>query len=162
MIFKIILTGLLSLGLLTGCNSQKQNDMNEPKNIITLIKKMEGYEHLSITLPKKPNENELHLEMTPGKWHKVDCNSYGLLGNIEEKKDQETDISYYLYDTDGNMRSTMMACPDMTLTNKFVVGESKTINYTSNAPIIIFYPKGYEIKLKVKNQQNKEVPTKLP
>ncbi|MDY3362735.1 ecotin family protein [Riemerella anatipestifer] len=162
MIFKAMLTGVISIGLLVGCNSQKQNNMNEPKNISTLTKKMEGYEHLSITLPKKSNEKELFLEMTPGKWHKVDCNSYGLLGKIEQKKDQETNISYYLYDTDGNMRSTMMACPDMKLINKFVVGESKTINYTSNTPIIIFYPKGYEIKLKVKNQQNEEVPTKLP
>ncbi len=102
-----------------------------------------------ITLPAKDNEQEDKVEIFVTKTMKVDCNHHTLQGLLAEKDLQGWGYTYYVFQTNGDVTSTMMACPDKTLTKKEVASQSLLLNYNSKLPVVIYTPKGYKAAYKV-------------
>lgn len=78
----------------------------------------------------------------------VDCNNQKLMGTIVEKDVKGFGYTYYVFESNGQAISTLMFCPDPK-TEKFVSGETKLIDYNSKLPVVVFVPKGMELKSKI-------------
>lgn len=101
-----------------------------------------------IFLSKKANESLFKVEIIPGKVMSVDCNVHTLMGQLEEKDLQGWGYTYYEFTTNGQVISTKMAC-NKPNTNKFVSGKTVLVRYNSKLPIVVYAPKGYEVKYKI-------------
>jgi ecotin len=147
---KTMLT-LLSVAVLlsftTSMNAQdKKNDIE--KALAPFPKAGEGMVRHVIEMKKKSDESLYKVEIIPGKVMSVDCNHHSLMGKLEEKDLQGWGYTYYEFTSDGQTRSTMMAC-NKPNENKFVSGQTLIVRYNSKLPIVIYVPKGYEVKYRI-------------
>ncbi|GAB6124027.1 serine protease inhibitor ecotin [Dysgonomonas termitidis] len=147
---KTMLT-LLSVAVLlsftTSMNAQdKKNDIE--KALAPFPKAGEGMVRHVIEMKKKSDESLYKVEIIPGKVMSVDCNHHSLMGKLEEKDLQGWGYTYYEFTSDGQTRSTMMAC-NKPNENKFVSGQTLIVRYNSKLPIVIYAPKGYEVKYRI-------------
>lgn len=108
----------------------------------------EGMTRHVIDLKKKSDESKWMIEIIPGKVMSVDCNVHRLMGNIEEKTVEGWGYTYYEFVTNGLTTSTMMGCPGVNV-DKFISGETKMLRYNSKLPIVIYTPKGYNVKYRI-------------
>ncbi|NDV64282.1 serine protease inhibitor ecotin [Bacteroides sp. 224] len=108
----------------------------------------EGMVRYVIFLKEKANEENFKVEIVPGKVMNVDCNHHTLMGKIEAKDVQGWGYTYYEFTSNGQTRSTMMAC-NKPKEDRFISGESKLIRYNSKLPIVLYAPAGYELKYKI-------------
>lgn len=101
-----------------------------------------------IQVKKQKDESAFKVEIMPGKNMLVDCNNHLLMGKLEEKDLQGWGYNYYVFTSNGQTRSTMMACnqPDKI---KFVQAQTLTVRYNSRLPIVVYAPAGYEIKYRI-------------
>lgn len=91
------------------------------------------------------------IQLIPGITKKVDCNhhwiktnGFGRAGTIEFP------YEYYIYDSDGEVFSTRMACPDNTLTEKFIHDRTPyTFPYNPDEPIVFFIPAKLELRYRI-------------
>ncbi len=147
--------------VLLSCSSskytQQDNSKNQPINMLKQKSmdtdmfpeaKKEETQHI-ITLPTLENEQAFKVEVFVTKTMKVDCNHHSLQGALAEKDLSGWGYNYYIFKTNGEVISTMMACPDNTLTQKNVASQSQLLNYNSKLPIVIYTPKGYKVKYKL-------------
>ncbi|PIE61577.1 MAG: hypothetical protein CSA29_02580 [Desulfobacterales bacterium] len=102
-----------------------------------------------IALPAIDNEHEYKVEVFVTKTMAVDCNHHLLAGRLLEKTVSGWGYHYYIFQTNGQVMSTMMACPDSGLVSKDVPSQSQLLTYTSKLPIIVYTPKGYQVKYKL-------------
>ncbi|MND67751.1 Ecotin precursor [compost metagenome] len=104
-----------------------------------------------ITLPTQAEENDYKVEILAGKQLEVDCNRQHLGGTLEEKTLQGWGYSYYRLEAVNGPASTLMACPDGKKTKTFVpvVGEGFMLRYNSKLPIVVYAPKGVEVKYRI-------------
>lgn len=90
------------------------------------------------------------IEFYIGKYAEVDmCNTFGLIGELQEKELSGYGYNYFRFDTDGNVMGTLMGCSDRSMQTKFVKSRSLTMDYNSNMPIVVYTPKGYEVRYKI-------------
>lgn len=139
-------------------NSQNitQNDNNSIKNPNEMYEKdkeafpksLEGYKRFVIDLESKNNEDQLELELIAGLNKEVDCNTHMLMGDFEMRVVEGFGFDYYVFNSDGETASTLMACPDDSKTTQFV-SKSKKIRYNSKLPVVIFAPENYEVKYNI-------------
>lgn len=119
----------------------------------------EGMVRHVIDLPKKSDESMYKVEIVPGKTMSVDCNNHRLSGTLTEKDLEGWGYNYYEFSSDGKTISTMKACNQPNKI-KFVSGQTLTVRYNSKLPIVIYAPKGFDIKYRIwkagKNQNTKE------
>lgn len=108
----------------------------------------DGMVRYSIILPQKKNESAYKVELIPGKTMSVDCNNHRLMGTISEEDLKGWGYTYYLFTSDGQAASTMMMCNEPK-TMKFVSGQTITIDYNSKLPVVIYLPKGFEVKYRI-------------
>jgi ecotin len=108
----------------------------------------EGMVRYVIELKKQSDESLYKVEIIPGKVMNVDCNHHSLMGKLEEKDLQGWGYNYYEFTSDGQTRSTMMAC-NKPKEDRFVSGETQIIRYNSKLPIVIYAPQGYEVKYRI-------------
>lgn len=109
-----------------------------------------GMEKHVLFLPEYENElDNFKLELIAGKTMSVDCNIHTLSGRISAKNLTGWGYTYYVFETNGNVRSTMRACPDNIKEDRFVSGPSVLVRYNSKLPVVIYAPKGYDIKYSV-------------
>ena len=101
-----------------------------------------------IQLDEKQDESTYKVELIPGKTMLVDCNRHRLAGKIEEKNLDGWGYSYYEFSTNGRVASTMMFCHNPK-EEKFVTSESIIVRYNSKLPIVIYAPKGYDVKYRI-------------
>lgn len=114
-----------------------------------------GFKKLIIEVPYSNNDSNKKIDFYVGKWMEVDaCNTFSLIGSYEEKDLQGWGYNYYVFQTKGDVRSTMMACPDATLRNLFVSAAPQTVNYNGRMPIVIYVPDGYEVQFKIFKAEN--------
>ena len=102
-------------------------------------------EHYEITLPEQENENNLIVELIPGKTMKTDCNDHFFNGEFLENKQT---FSHYEF-KEGMLISTQMNCRDKEEYVKFVKGPTKMVYYYSNSPIKITVPKDFEVRYRI-------------
>lgn len=108
----------------------------------------DGYQKHVIHLPIGNYENNLKIELLPGKVQEVDCNSQSYAGKIEEKTLEGWGYNYYeLNDVSGPV-STMMACTDDSKSLQFVPVHSNgsLLQYNSRLPVIVYLPAGFELR----------------
>lgn len=108
-----------------------------------------GYVRNVITLPKRTNEELYKVELYAGVFKEVDCNSYSMMGVIEEKVLDGYGYTYYNVKTEEKLVGTMRGCLDGVKTTKFIPALPVIIRYNSNAPIVIYAPKDVQIRYKV-------------
>lgn len=110
----------------------------------------EGYKKMIIEVPYSNLDADKKIEFYVGKWMDVDgCNSFGLMGTYEQKELQGWGYNYWTFETKGDVRSTMMACPDSPNRNLFVSAEPQMVDYNGRMPIIIYVPDGYDVQFKI-------------
>ncbi len=148
--------------LLFSCATSVPTEKDMNQNTVDMFPKAQKDEiqHI-IALPVLDNEEAHKVEIFVTKTMEVDCNYHLLSGRIEEKELRGWGCNYYLFKTNGNVISTMMACPDNSLTKKDVASESQLLNYNSKLPIVIYTPAGYKVKYKLWNASS-EVKTAQP
>ncbi len=108
----------------------------------------EGMVRHVIELSKKSDESAFKVEIVPGKVMSVDCNVHRLMGTLTEKNLEGWGYTYYEFSSDGKTTSTLMACNKPNV-DKFVSGQTLIVRYNSKLPIVVYAPKGFEVKYKI-------------
>ena len=131
------------------------------KQLKSYPESMDDYDRYVIYLPKHDNEEEVRLELIPGMMKEVDCNTHWLTGDYETKEIEGMGYDYIVFNSNGDMASTRMACPDDKLTEKFIAAEGHFGRYNSQLPVVVFVPKGMELKYKTWAAKDMKVADKL-
>ena len=140
-----------SLLILMSCTSTEESDSLSEKKFADYDLSMypESSDTLSryiIELPIEEDEGLFNLEIWAGKSAKVDCNKHSLAGKFNRKTVQGWGYSYYVFETDGMMMSTQMACPEENLTDKVVRSKTEHVRYNSKLPVVVYCPKNIAIE----------------
>lgn len=126
-------------------------DDTQMKALSTVIDKMNGYDVYAINLSANSELENARIEIVPGIFTAVDCNSHRLVGNMKEATIDGWGYSYYVFESDGEILSTRMGCPETSIRMDFVEGESVQLapqdlgSYTQ----VVFVPKDIEVRLRV-------------
>ncbi len=124
---KISLVFLVVLSILSSCVPPQQNRPEKLSftPLTTLSADISMYPVASdqevqhvIELPALDNELNYKVAIFVAKEMEVDCNSYFLQGSLVEKELEGWGYSYYSFETNGEVMSTMMGCPDNSFTKK--------------------------------------------
>ena len=114
---------------------------------------LEGYDRYVLILSEvSEGKKDLNVEIIPGITADVDyCNRHRLMGKFIEKEIDGWGYNYLIFESDGNIASTRMGCPDNTLKSEFVTGETRMMKYNSRLPLVIFAPKGrnFDVKYRI-------------
>ncbi len=123
----------------------------EAMNSVIDFPQKDGYEKHVLFLPPLDNDEEINskVEIIPGKTLRVDCNKHGMTGTIQTEEVTGFGYEYLVFESDGNYYSTRMGCPDNSLHDEFVSGETKIQPYNSRLPIVVYTPKGFEVNYKI-------------
>ncbi|MFP6886610.1 MAG: ecotin family protein [Opitutales bacterium] len=128
-------------------------------------KAKKGMERFVIALPEKKRGEDagFKVELIPGKTMMTDgVNHYFMGTTLEPKNLQGWGYTYYEIKGGHGVASTLIGIPeDQPQVEKFVQGKPLLIRYNSRLPIVIFAPKGFEIKYRIwsasdKTQEAKE------
>lgn len=121
-------------------------------NIHMFPQPKEGFERYVIEVPELKNENDHKVELIIGKTISVDCNHHILLGKLEAKPLKGWGYTYLEANNISGMRaSTRMVCRKAN-SGKFIsLAPSKESirRYNSRSPIVIYIPKGYEVRYRI-------------
>jgi ecotin len=113
----------------------------------------DGMERLVIVLPHKEREEEegFKVELTPGKIMLTDGVNLMRLGStIVSRPLKGWGYTYYEVSGSDVAMSTMMAAPEGgQKIERFVPGTSHLIPYNSRLPIVVYVPKGYEVRYRI-------------
>ena len=113
----------------------------------------DGKERFVIVLPHKERgeEDAFKVELFPGKTMLTDgVNLVHLAATIEPQPLQGWGYTYYEVTGRDLTASTLMAVPPGTpQVKKFVSGTPLLIRYNSRLPIVVYAPKGYEIRYRI-------------
>ncbi|MHB9054621.1 MAG: ecotin family protein [Paludibacteraceae bacterium] len=150
---KTILIAIIPLIVFASCKTSKSVSEGKDAYTAEMKKMMDGYPDifgfqrravfLSRLVPAE--EKKLKIEIFPGRELIVDCNQYGLQGKML-KDTFKNGNSYYLFNTNGEIFSTKMACQDDARTQKFVIGESVMTDYRSDIPIVVYTSQYLQVK----------------
>lgn len=105
-----------------------------------------------ILLEQKDNESNYKIEIAAGMMKEVDCNSHSLIGSFEEKKLDELGYSIYIFHTEGHTMSTSKGCIEPKK-EKLIMGANMSITYNSKYPLVIYAPKGVQIKYRINKKE---------
>lgn len=113
----------------------------------------EGFSRHVLTLPAKPDESALRIELILGKTVEVDgVNSHFFGGLIEERVLEGMGFNYYHLEELGPLAGTLMApLPDAPKVNRFVAigGEPYLIRYNSKLPLVVYAPMDVQVRYRV-------------
>lgn len=122
------------------------------KDDVSMFPKAEkGMKQFVIKMPTKPNEENYKIEFYVGQMQIVDvCNSHSLNGEMKSEDLQGWGYQYYTYtpNSAGSI-STLRACLDNKMVNKFIVSQPTMLRYNSHLPIVVYVPEGYEVRYKI-------------
>jgi len=145
-----IVTQFLAIGLVilsTGAHGA------EPSELKAFPDANEGMERLVIVLPHKERgeEDGFKVELTPGKIMLTDGVNLMRLGSSITSRSLKG-WGYTFYEVTGSdvAMSTMMAAPEGgQKIERFVSGTPLLIPYNSRLPIVVYVPKGYEVRYRI-------------
>ncbi|WP_194767966.1 serine protease inhibitor ecotin [Tamlana sp. I1] len=166
--FKLL---ILAIVLFVSCKSQNQatstNKSSEVmatpiKHDISMYPKADDAQlrHI-INIPKTQNDDAFKVELYVGKMAEVDCNKSSLSGSFREETVSGWGYSYLNFETNGQIISTRMLCPDNTKHEAFVNSASEMVRYNSKLPIVVYTPKGYEVRYKIWSRSDVEQTAKI-
>ena len=118
-----------------------------------------GMQRFVIVLPEKKRGEDagFKVELIPGKTMTTDgVNSYFMGTSIEPKNLKGWGYTYYEIKGGGAVGSTLIGVPPgQPKVEKFVQGKPLLIRYNSRLPIVIYAPKGFEIKYRIWSASDK-------
>ena len=125
----------------------------EHKNLKAFPEATDSTTRFVIELPHKERgeEDAFKVELIVGKTIETDgANRYRLGTTIEAMPLKGWGFTYYEMGGSGAVRSTRMAPqPGTPKVKKFVGGQPLTIRYNSRIPVVIYVPKGFEVRYRV-------------
>lgn len=123
-------------------NSNHTFETEATKALEAYPKALDGYDRYILFLPEiKNSQKERKVEIIPGVTEETDCNQHRLMGSFVEKTIDGWGYNYLVFESNGAIRSTKMACPDNTKKKDLVTGDTHLMNYNSRLPIVVFIPK---------------------
>lgn len=150
MIMKNVLTQLMIIGLVTFSASAFAKDHSELKAFPAA---KEGMERFVIVLPQKGRveEDSFKVEIIVGREMLTDGINLVRLGNtIETRPLQGWGYTYYEVTESSETMSTLMAPPEgVAKVKRFVTTAPLQIRYNSRLPIVVYVPKGYEVRYRI-------------
>ena len=113
----------------------------------------EGMTRFVIVLPEK-GEAEVRnyrVELIAGRIMETDgVNTYRLGARIEERDLEGWGYAYYEVTGPGHAAGTMMVVPEGTETvERFVSAPPLLVRYNSRLPVVVYAPKGYELRYRI-------------
>lgn len=110
----------------------------------------EGYERVVINLPQVKDTERFRVQLIPGQTIEADCNTRSLSGEIKRETAQGWGYDYWVVSKVGPGPTTMMACPNDSKVEKFVaVYSDELIRYNPKLPVVVYVPKGVELRYKI-------------
>jgi ecotin len=113
----------------------------------------EGMERFVIVLPhqERGEEDSFQVELIVGKEMLVDgVNLVRLANTIETRPLEGWGYTYYEVTGSSEALSTMMASPEgIPKVQRFVTASPLLIAYNSRLPIVVYVPKGYEVRYRI-------------
>ncbi len=144
--YKIKKFGLI-LGLLIG-STLAQADAK--KELQAYPAAEAGFIRQVIFLPTLKNEDNAKVELIIGKTMDTDCNTRGLIANIQEKTIEGWGYNYMLVDKVSGGPTTRMACPDNTKQKRFVSVYGVALQrYNSKLPLVVYTPADVQVKYRI-------------
>ena len=139
--------------LLTGCLLTLIPLYAQPKeNIHMFPEAKEGYVRYVVEVPKTDNDFDHKVELLIGKKMLTDCNQRSLWGKIEDIPLKGWGYTYVVVSDIQNGPSTMMQCLEPP-TEKFITIRDDLRRYNSRLPIVVYVPKGYEVRYRIWNAE---------
>lgn len=136
------------MGIILILSAVLQTGFAQNKELKAFPAARKGFQRYVIQVPEKEKENNYQVEIIAGKTKKVDCNQHGLIGKFQTKDVKGWGYTYYEYLSNGQTRSTLMACPDKTLQDRFIA-DSKLVRYNSRLPLVVYVPIGFQVKYRI-------------
>jgi len=151
----IISTHLISQNRMIDSNSTEKP--KEPKIDLTMYPKLENMSKKAIILEPRENESALKIEIYAVKESEVDaCNRHRLVGDFEKKNLEGWGYTYYVFNSNGMILSSKMACIDDKKAVKSIESSHNAMmDYSSRWPIVIYCPMGMIIKYRIWNLDGK-------
>lgn len=148
-----LLSSAMLLCFVMGISLNAQNKVKPTDEAIKNLKPypevIDSLERYVIYLDQKADESLFEIELIAGKKMMVDCNRHNLMGSFKKETLQGWGYDYYVFETNNHVASTMMMCAENTKTEKFITGESISTRYNSRLPIVVYLPKGIELKYRI-------------
>ena len=141
---KTMILGLALIGM--------QATAAEHKELKAFPAAKEGMERHVIVLPHKERgeEDSFKVELVPGKTQMTDgVNLVRMGATVEPRPLKGWGYTFYEVTGSDKVMSTLMAAPGGKQVKKFVQGKPLQIRYNSRLPIVIYAPKGYEIRYRI-------------
>lgn len=130
-------------------NAQNANTKQERESVLAPFPQAEaGMVRHVIYVNKKSNESLFKVEIIPGKILNVDNNLHRLMGVIEEKTVEGWGYTYYVFTSNGQAASTLMATTGPK-TDKFVSAQPLMVRYNSKMPVVVYAPEGFDIQYRI-------------
>ena len=123
-------------------------ELTKKDNIHMFPKPKEGYERHVVEVPKSQNDFDHRIELLIGKNMMVDCNHHSFSAEIKSVTLQGWGYRYLEVDKIQSGPTTLMACPGPK-TQKFISIPDKLRRYNSRSPIVLYVPKGYEVRYRI-------------
>ena len=125
----------------------------EPKdNIHMFPEAKEGYVRYVVEVPKMENDTDHKVELLMGKKMLADCNQRSLWGKIEEVTLKGWGYTYLVVSDIQNGPTTMMQCLEPPK-EKFLYIRDTLRRYNSRLPLVIYVPKGVEVRYRIWNAE---------
>jgi ecotin len=103
-----------------------------------------------IRLPKQRDEEGFKVEIIVGKTMKIDCNNHAFGGKVEERTAEGWGYTYYVLDSLGTARSTMMGCTSRAERAAFVRSSAQAlVRYNSRLPLVVYAPSDAEVRYRI-------------
>jgi ecotin len=121
----------------------------------------EGMVRFVIMLPPQAQEDLLKVELLVGKRVMLDAsNRYFFGGKLETQTAEGWGYDYFILKSLGPMAGTLMAVdPNVPNVERFITlaGEPQLHRYNSRLPLVIYVPKGVEVRYRIwRGDQNVE------
>ncbi|KAB1067080.1 serine protease inhibitor ecotin [Tamlana haliotis] len=162
---KIHILMLSAVLLVSSCKAQNTTNKNEGSmsKTETVTHDISMYPQANddqlrhiIELPKTEDDYAYKVELYVGKMAEIDCNQSMLSGAFKSENVSGWGYSYYNFETNGQIASTKRMCPDNTKYEAFVKSTGEIARYNSKLPIVVYTPKGYEVRYKIWSRNNTE------
>jgi len=138
--------------LAVACAAQPASAPDRPdaaRELKAFPSSLAGHQRYVIELPALADEAAHQLELIGGKAMTVDCNARGLDGRLQARDVPGWGYTYWVLESKGQVRSTMMMCPPGTEKPGFVQAEPLLVRYNSKLPVVVFVPEGMQLRWRV-------------
>jgi len=149
MIKKITLAVLLTL-----LGSSLYAESAKKDNVHMFPQAEEGFVRHVIEVPKTDNDYDHKVELMIGKSMMVDCNHHSFSGKVEDVTLKGWGYKYIEVKDIKSGPTTMMACREPK-TEKYISIRDTLRRYNSRSPIVVYVPKGYEVRYRIWNAGKK-------